>query len=418
MLRITMKFKKFTRGIDPGAFASAGCLLACVFASAAQADIGPALSGITARANDASTVFWSPAGITRIDRPELLVDTAIVAMESQFNVEESNVSGGDADYDSSFLLVPGLYYAHPLNERWTAGVSVTAPAGFGNEYGKSWSGRYLADKSELAFVALTGTLGYQLTDQWSIGGGPIVMYTSSKSRVQVNKLGKDDGRAKIKEDGFGIGWQLGLLYDISDRARIGAVYRSAIEPDLSGKPEFTDIGPLLEASLKANGLYDETVNVDLKVPQSVQMGYFQEFKEDWSFTFDAIWVDTSEFKISHLSVGDEQVSVPSTFKDAWAFSAGLRYQYRPDLAFSVGALHMSSPASDSKRNLPLPLDRTIAVGAGVESKWKGFEVHTSLNYLDLGDGKIDQDGGLAGRVKGDFDFYHALVLDVQLIKRF
>ncbi len=268
-------------------------------------------------------------------------------------------------------------------------------------------------------MALTGTLGYQLTDQWSIGGGPIVMYTSSKSRVQVNKLGKDDGRAKIKEDGFGIGWQLGLLYDISDRARIGAVYRSAIEPDLSGKPEFTDIGPLLEASLEANGLYGETVNVDLKVPQQVQMGYFQELNDKWSFTFDAIWVDTSEFKIEHLSVSDEQVSFPSTFKDAWAFSAGLRYQYRPDLAFSVGALHMSSPASDSKRTLPLPLDRTIAVGAGVESKWKGFEVHTSLNYLDLGDGKIDQDGGLAaGRVKGDFDFYHALVLDVQLIKRF
>jgi len=74
-----MKLGKFTGRIDPAAFARAGCLLACALASAAQADIGPALSGITARANDASSVFWSPAGITRIDRPELLVDTALVA---------------------------------------------------------------------------------------------------------------------------------------------------------------------------------------------------------------------------------------------------------------------------------------------------------------------------------------------------
>ena len=165
-----MKLEIFSASRLTGAFSRAGCLLAAILASASQADVGPALSGITARASDASTVFWSPAGITRIDRPELVVDTALVAMESHFSVEESNVTPVyDADYDSSFLLVPGLYYAHPLNERWTAGVSLNAPAGFGNEYGKSWSGRYLAEKSELAFLALTGTLGYQLTDQWGEG---------------------------------------------------------------------------------------------------------------------------------------------------------------------------------------------------------------------------------------------------------
>ena len=46
-------------------------VLVSLLAFAAQADVGPALSGITARADDASTVFWSPAGITRLDRPEL-----------------------------------------------------------------------------------------------------------------------------------------------------------------------------------------------------------------------------------------------------------------------------------------------------------------------------------------------------------
>ena len=79
---------------------------------------------------------------------------------------------------------------------------------------------------------------------------------------------------------------------------------------------------------------------------------------------------------------------------------------------------MTSPASNSKRSLALPLDRVIGVGAGVEWEWKGYEIHSSLNYVDLGDGKIDQDGGLAGRVKGSVDYKHALILDMQLIKRF
>ena len=72
----------------------------------------------------------------------------------------------------------------------------------------------------------------------------------------------------------------------------------------------------------------------------------------------------------------------------------------------------------NKRVLGLPLDRTIAVGAGVEWQWKGHEIHTSLNYADLGDSKLDQDGGAAGRVKGSFDYNHAVILDIQFIKRF
>lgn len=393
-------------------------LLACCLASAAQADVGPAMSGITARANDASTVFWSPAGITRIDQPELVVQATLVAMDSKFNVDESNRSGGNADSGFRLLPVPGLFYAQPLDERWTAGVSVTVPSGFGNDYGKTWSGRYLVQESELTFVALTGTLGYELTDQWSVGGGPIIMYTDSTSKARVNNLVGSDGRVELEEDGFGFGWQLGLMYDISDTARVAAVYRSEIDPDLSGKPDFHNVGPLLESTLKAKGLWEKNIDVDFKVPQQVQVGYFQEFKDDWSFTLDAVWIDTSEFGIQHVSVSDDDVSFPSEFKDSWAFMVGLRHEYRPDLAFSVGAAYLTSPASKSKRSVALPLDRVIAVGAGVEWQWKGLEIHTNLNYADMGDNKLDQDGGAAGRVKGSFDRNHALILDTQIIKRF
>jgi long-chain fatty acid transport protein len=165
---------KFNKKIYTARFFRAGWLLACLLSSAAQADVGPALAGITARADDASTVFWSPAGITRLDQPELMTQATLIAMESKFNVEESNINGGNANYDPSILLVPGIYYAHRLNERWSAGASLTIPSGFGNEYGKSWSGRYLAEESDLTFALLTGTVGYKLTDQWSIGGGPMM----------------------------------------------------------------------------------------------------------------------------------------------------------------------------------------------------------------------------------------------------
>jgi long-subunit fatty acid transport protein len=98
-----MDAMKFNQKIYSAVFI-AGWLLVNLLASAAQADVGPALSGITARADDASTVFWSPAGITRLDQPELMTQAALVAMESKFNVKESNRDGGNADHQEALTL--------------------------------------------------------------------------------------------------------------------------------------------------------------------------------------------------------------------------------------------------------------------------------------------------------------------------
>jgi long-chain fatty acid transport protein len=395
-----------------------GWLLASLSAFAAQADLGPALSGLTAQADNATTVFWSPAGITRLDQQELLVGATLAVTESKFEVDESNRSGGSADNDTSLLAIPSFYYAHPINDKWSAGAALTVPSGFGNQYGKSWSGRYLSEESDLAFVALSGTLGYRFNDHWSIGGGPIVLYTDSTSKARVNNLVGPDGKIELEEDGFGFGWQLGLMYEFSESARIGAVYRAEIDPDLSGNPKLNNLDPLLEAGLNALGLLDEDIDVDFKVPEQVQLGYYQDLTKDWSFTLDAMWINMSQFGINHVSVDSASVSLDGSFKDNWLFSTGLRYRYRPDLAFSVGGLYMTSPTTDARRTIALPVDRVIAVGAGVEWQWKGFVIHNNLNYADLGDGDLDQDGGLAGRIEGSFDTNYAVVLDTQIIKRF
>ena len=255
----------------------------------------------------------------------------------------------------------------------------------------------------LSFVALTGTVGYRFNDHWSIGGGPIMMYTDSETKARINNFSAPDGRIKLEEDGVGFGWQAGLMYEFSDTARIGMVYRAEIDPDLSGKPKFQNIGPVLKGLLKATGVKNQNIDVDFKVPEQVQLGYYQEFREDWSFTADAMWINMSNFGINHVSVNSDMTSATASldgsFRDMYVFTTGLRYRYRPDLAFSVGGAYATSATSDARRTIALPLDRVIAVGAGVEWRWRDYRVHTNLTYADLGDGDLDQDGGLAGRVK-------------------
>ncbi len=113
--------------------AAVACFLA---AGQASADIDPALTRLAAGGDDATSVFFSPAAIARLDESELIPQTAFVCQDSKFRVDSSTVDGGNADNDNKILLVPGAYYVRPLGERFRLGVSVNVPSGIGHDYGK------------------------------------------------------------------------------------------------------------------------------------------------------------------------------------------------------------------------------------------------------------------------------------------
>jgi long-chain fatty acid transport protein len=390
--------------------------------SVAVGEIGPALTGLTGRANDATSVFFSPAGITRLDRPELVAQATFMYQESKFDVRQASFAGGDSDKDNRLFTIPAAYYVHPLGERWRLGLSVNVPSGIGHDYGKKWSGRYLSESSDLAFVAASTVLAYRFTDQLSLGAGPYLVYTDSKTKARVNNLlpGYGDGSVRLEEDGAALGYMLGALYEFTPATRIGAVYRSSVKPDLEGTPSFSNLDPLVRQGLAAANLLGTEVDVDFTVPAQAQIGVYTELTPRWSVTGDLIWINMSEFGITRVSVAQDSISVRNDdFQDMWIGSAGVKYRYADQRAVSVGVLYASSPTTDSRRSIALPFDRVISVGAGLERPCFGFVCYANLSYVDLGDGNLSEDGGpLLGSVEGSFSSNWAVALDFQLRKRF
>ncbi|MGD9019777.1 MAG: outer membrane protein transport protein [Desulfuromonadales bacterium] len=381
------------------------------------AEIGPALSGLTGSANDATAVFFSPAGITRLDQSEMVVQAAFMFKESKFEVDEATYSGGDSDNDQQIAVIPGVFYARPLNERWHLGLSVNVPSGFGNNYGDRWSGRYHTQESTLAFVAATGVLAYELTEKLSLAAGPYAMYTDSTVTARVNNLlpGYGDGKVELEEDGADLGFVLGAMYQFTDTTRVGLTYRSELKPDLEGTPTFKNLDPLLRETLAAADLLGTEVDVDFTIPAMASVGFYTEVTDEWSVTGDLVWLDMSEFGITHLRVEEDSVSVNSKFRDMWATSASIKYRYAEDRAISIGGLYASSAVTDDNRDVGLPLDRTIGGGVGWELPIRGYPCHINLNYFDLGDAEVSQEGGpLTGDFEGSFSSNWAVMLDIQV----
>ena len=391
----------------------AGCVPSLLLA-----EVGPAFTGLSGRADGATAAFFSPAGITRLERPEVAVQTMFAYAESKFDVDDASFAGGSSDNNDRVLVIPGIYYARPLSERWHLGLSVNVPSGIGNDYGKSWSGRYLSEESALAFVAASATLAYAVTPRWSVAAGPYAIYTDSKTKARVNNLDPDagDGSVRLEEDGAAFGATLSSMFQFTDQTRIGVTWRSSVDPKLEGTPSFSNLDPALREILAAADLLGTEVDVDFKVPSQVLAGFHTAFSERWSATADVIWLNMSEFGITRVSVEQDSITVDDgSFRDSWIGTTGLKYRYGENRAVAVGGMYATSAISDGRRGIALPLDRIAGFGVGVELPCIGHLCHINLNYLDLGDGDLSEDGGpLTGSIEGSFSKNWMVMLDFQL----
>jgi long-chain fatty acid transport protein len=390
---------------------------------------GPALTGLVAKADDASTAFTNAAGLTRIPKTQLVGQPTIVYTHGQFKVsEQGGQGGGDADKDEELLLVPSFSWSTPLeNDKWI-GVTINVPSGIGNDYGSSWAGRYEATKSSLAFVAVTPVMAFKLNENLSVGGGPTLMMTEAETKVNIHNgplYSGGDGKMKLETDGFSVGWTASLLWEFDKTARAGLTYRSETEPELTGTPSFKNLSPAVNTLLANSEVLGREVDIDMRTPQMVLAGYYQEIDQRWAFSVDAVWVDLSRFGLENIKVGETEVSSSSDYKDVYMASAGLFYKTSDSFTYSVGMMYASSGKDDDDRSFQMPLDEIWGVGVGIAKEISAVHsFHANLNYFSLGDAEIDEGFSTPDQnnnvfeVEGEFEEHYAVALDMGFTMNF
>src|SRR5687767_3061758 len=110
--------------------------------------LGTAFAGTAAAADDATTVFFNPAGMIRLEGRQLAAGLASgIEITSEFRNtgstaafgQQSGGTGGDA---GDWNFVPGAYLALPLTDSLTFGLGVNAPFGLKLVYEDGWVGRF------------------------------------------------------------------------------------------------------------------------------------------------------------------------------------------------------------------------------------------------------------------------------------
>jgi long-chain fatty acid transport protein len=388
--------------------------------------VGPAASGIAAKADTAETVSLNPAGMTRLDKASWYGNPMVMYTKNTTKISVDGTPEGREIEDDSVAFLPGMYYVRPINDQWSVGIGPNAGSGFGTSYGDQWVGRYILDEWSMFFGGILPSVAYRVNDHLSLGGSLSVNYSSFTMKKSVfNGLGKPDGEFELEADGWAMGFNVGGLYEFTPQTRVGWVYRSALEATNEGEPDFSNLSAERRDLLEQAGALNRNISVDTNQPQAILAGFFHDFNTGWTMTLDLAWIDFSEWNVDNVTIGDTTITKDATdYKDMWAFSMGADYAWRPNWSLRGGFLYVTSALEDEDRTLFTRYDAILAAGFGAKylfdkQSWLS-SLAVDLTYFDFGKGEVDIEnaslGNRTGDVSAEYDEHYGIMLGISITR--
>jgi long-chain fatty acid transport protein len=359
--------------------------------------MGTGFAGRSSSADDASTVFGNPAGMSRLKRQQVTGGFAAIDASTDIN-DASGSRSGTNDGDMVPLTgVPMGYYVKPIDDQWAFGLGVYAPFGLITDYENSFQGRNFGSKSVVKVVTFQPTVSYAFNDKVSIGFGPTINRISGQLESTLNlPLGGPlggDGNVKIKGDDIGYGYNIGLLVQATDTTRVGLTYHSKVKYKLEGHTEVTP-NASIPAAILNNGRYD--ASLDITTPETVDFSVTQQINDAWTVYAGSTWTRWSRLK--DITVNNKGVTASSpigldptlfgtiteeqNWHDTWAYAIGTSYQLNKQWVLRTGLSFDQSPTNNTDRSPRIPTgDRTIfSLGAGW-SPTEDLTIDVAYSYL-------------------------------------
>lgn len=366
-----------------------------------------------AEANDASTIFYNPAGMTKLEGTNFSGVLNVVVPHVEFANNGSStaagvaIKGGNGGKIVDPAAVPHVYVTHQLNDKLTAGLGIFVPFGSKTSYDRDWVGRYNIIETELKTITFNPSLAFKLTEKVSVGVGISAQHIEGKlvkgvdsgtslvnaakaaggmttaahlaAAGQISGNAALDGTVDVNGDDWGFGYNFGVLYDINEQTRVGLAYRSAIEHTLKGDAKWAlkpsdataTINALTSLGVAAGNLAatagalatqkaaitNSNASLKVKTPDSLSLNFFHSLNDRWDIMGD--YTRTFHSKFQELRIDFDNTLpdsiTPEKWKDTDRISLGVANKYSDRLKLRAGVAYDETPvANESLRTPSIP----------------------------------------------------------------
>jgi long-chain fatty acid transport protein len=369
--------------------------------------LGNAYAGSAAIADNASTIFFNPAGMTQLQAREFSAGLDMVNTSYKLTDQGSSVSAlagtGNGGDGGGTGWVPNGYLSWALSKDLYLGIGVSAPFGLATEYDSRWIGAAQSQKFEIKTINVNPSIAYRVNDTVSLGFGLNWQNLDAEyKRLTGITAGTSLVTATLKLEDDAWGWNAGVLFKLSPTTKVGVSYRSTIKYEATGTSSLVSDGSALGngtlAALNAAGA-SSNVKATIEMPDTFIMSAAQVLNDRWEMLGDLSWTGWSsipQVKIMRTSgVANNTVAqtLDTDFRNTWRVAFGANYKYNDAWKLKFGIAYDQTPVkNETKRLVSLPdNDRTwLSVGA----EWKPntqARVDLGLAYLFIRDAKINND---------------------------
>jgi long-chain fatty acid transport protein len=374
-------------------------------------DVALASAGWAARAQDASTLYKNPAGMSRLEGNQFQGGLQALYFQSGGFSGTNTPQGGNGGGNPIGVL-PGAsgFYVHSLGKDFKVGLGMLGNFGLALKNDQGFLGRYYVKQATLVGITFAPVASYQVNEYISIGGGPNVMLAYLKYTANINNVlpaGTGDGQIYTSDTTAGVGGQFGVLVEPKKGTRIGVTYYSPIKLNFSTTPTFSNLGTI-GGALQNNGLLTRNLDLGMTVPQHVILSGYHELSDAWAIMGDFGWENWSQFGKVDVAVTGGQNSPSLTtnvdYNDTYHVAVGSQYRLNPKWLLNGGLAYDSSMVSAANRSLALPVGANYKFGMG--ANWMmnpKVKLGFSYELLYSGDLSISQNRSQqAGQVTGAY----------------
>ena len=415
---------------------STGQTLAAGFALIEQGvkGLGNAYAGGAASADDASTVFYNPAGMTHLTGRQFLAGGHIIMPSAKFSNQNSTtatgaaLTGGDGGDGGVTGVVPNFYYVQELTGGYRFGLGINVPFGLSTEYDSNWKGRYQTIKSEIQTININPAVAFKLGNALSLGFGANLQYidaqltsavdfstaclgilapaTCAAAGLATPQNPNTDGLSDNTANTSSWGYNLGLMYEFSPDTRAGLAYRSKISHKLKGNGDFTV--PAGGATAVFGPTFaDSGITVYATLPEMISASVFHRIDPQWAVMGDVMqtrWSRVPELRIHFDNPLKSDGVETLNWENTWRYSVGLTHYYSERWTWRTGIAYDQTPipnAESRTARLPDNNRRWLSFGGSYAGS-KDMTVDFGYTHIFISDAPINRTGALRDHLVGTF----------------
>ncbi len=311
-----------------------------------------------AQADDATAVYYNPAGMTQLEGAHFTLGAYVFAPRFKYQ------GAAGSDTMNTATISPHLYWASDLGrERLRMGLAVNAPYGTKVEWDETGPMQYLVTESHMTVRNIAPTMAYRVNDQFSLGVGLNVYWGDLEQKFNFSPF-VPGAQTRFDADGIGVGATLGLLWKPHSQHAFALVYRSPFSIDYDGSVSISSVVSATPA------------RAEIDYPQSIAVGYAFRPAPRLKLEVNVDWTDWDRLNtvtlrtVNPVVSADPRSTIPFNWESSFFYEFGVQYDLTDQWVLRAGYIFSenSVPTSTFSPLVPDSDRHILSVGAGFKAK--------------------------------------------------